>query len=105
MNTNELFEILQEELNENLMGEILLGEDVIIWNYDMNKNTDIIDEKGISEDEVEFFSIEEKLQEAHFYDIGLINEIIMLHDQKERWYFTEPTLNNTTIICDLFLIG
>jgi len=104
MNVNEVFYLLNDELCETLKGEILLGDDLIIWNYDINKDINMIDDDGITEEEVEIFSSEEILQEAHHHDIKLIQEIMILNDVKNKWYFTEPTLNNTTIICDFFLL-
>lgn len=99
-----VFNKLNEDLWHDLMGELIFDDDRIIWNYDINKNIDIVDDEGISEEEVEIISIEEKLQEAHYHDINLIQNELHLLDNINRWYFTEPILNHSTIISEFFLV-
>ena len=104
MNLEGLFNQIDGDVSHDLMGELIFDEDRIIWTYDINKNIDITDDDGISEEEVEIISIEEKLQEAHFHDIGLIQNNISLLENRENWYFTEPILNHSTILSEFFLI-
>ena len=104
MDLENLYNNINDDLYYDLMGELLFDEDKIIWNYDINKNIDITDDEGISEDDVEIISIEEKLQEAHYHDINLIQNNLSLLDNRDRWYFTEPILNHSTIISEFFLL-
>lgn len=104
MGLEALFNSINNELNLDLMGELIYDDDKIIWNYDINKNINIIDDEGISEDDVEIISIEEKLQEAHYHDITLIQSYLSLLDERNGWYFTDPILNHSTIISEFFLL-
>ncbi len=104
MTIDKLFEEMNEHLCYDLMGELVLGDDKIIWTYDINKDIDIIDHDGISEDDVKIISIEEKLQEAYYHDIDLVQNNLSLLDNRDRWYFTEPLLNYCTIVSEFFLI-
>jgi hypothetical protein len=97
-----IFENLNEELCYDLMGELCLDEDRIIWSYNIDKHINQTDNIGISEDDVEIMSAEETLQDAHFHDMELINNYFHLLEDKHEWYFTEPTLNETTIISEIF---
>lgn len=98
-----IYNRLNDDLCYDLMGELIYGEDKIIWTYNIHKNIDMVDEEGISEEEVEIISIEEKLQEAYYHDIELIKNNIHLFFYRDDWYFTEPVLNSTTIHSEFFV--
>ncbi len=104
MNLECLYNNINNDLCLDLMGELIFDEDKIIWSYDVNKDIDITDDDGISEDDVEIISIEEKLQDAHHFDMNLIHSNLSLLDDRDRWYFTEPILNHTTIVSEFFLL-
>lgn len=104
MRLNKTYNSLINDLDDDLMGELIFDDDKILWTYDINKNIDIIDDEGISEEEVEIISIEEKLQESYYHDINLIQNNLILFDNLDEWYFTEPILNDSTIVLEFFLI-
>lgn len=104
MRLNKTYNSLINDLDDDLMGELIFDDDKILWTYDINKNIDIIDDEGISEEEVEIISIEEKLQESYYHDINLIQNNLILFDNLNEWYFTEPILNDSTIVLEFFLI-
>ncbi len=104
MKIKDTYDLLNKELFYDLMGDLILDDDKISWTYDIYKNIDMIDNIGISEDEVEIISTEEKLQEAYYHDINLIKNNLIFFDDLGEWYFTEPILNHTTIISEFFLL-
>jgi len=102
MNIDCIYEKLNKDLCYDLMGELILDDEKIIWSYNIEMNTSEIDDNGISEEEVEFISIEEKLQEAHFNDLNLIKSTLNLMVDKDKLYFTEPILNYNTVVFEFF---
>lgn len=98
-----IFNKINGELCYDLMGELTHMDDKIIWSYDVDKNIDMVDSEGISEEDVEIISIEEKLQEAYYNDLSIIQNNISLLYNRDDWYFTEPILNHTTIIFEFFM--
>jgi hypothetical protein len=53
MNINELFEILQDNLSDELSGEMILDRNTIVWSYILE---DVDDENQIDEEDDDYFS-------------------------------------------------
>lgn len=101
MNINELFETIQDNLEQDeIKGEIILHNNSIVWSYDLN-NEDVDVEDNFDEEEDFLFdfestSSEERLMEVYHVDIEPIERII---DDfcDDDWNFTEPKVLKTSI--------
>ena len=96
----ELFNKLQEELSEELKGELTLKGKSIIWTYDLNKNSEEIDTPNEDDDEdfnFEAQSPEELLLEAYIDDLENIQQLLDEYDEFDNWLFSEPETNETII--------
>jgi len=101
MNINELFEIIQDNLEQDeIKGELIIHDNSIVWSYDLN-NEDVDVDDTYDEDEDFLFnfestSSEEKLMEIYHADIEIIERIIDDYGDDE-WEFTEPKTLKTSI--------
>jgi hypothetical protein len=98
----DLYDYLSDEICYDLKGEIVLDDDVIVWSYDIENHCDIIDEDGISEEDVEMFSIEEKLDNVYEHDLQQIKDSLLQYNNVESLIFTNPIKNKTSISFQIF---
>jgi len=101
MNINELFEIIQDNLEQDeIKGELIIHNNSIVWSYDLNnENVDIEDTYDEDEDflfNFETTSSEEKLMEIYHADIEIIERLVDDYCNDE-WEFTEPKVLKTSI--------
>lgn len=101
MNINELFEILQDDISDELTGEITLHKSTIIWSYTLE---DIDDDNQINEEEDDDFffgfestSNEEKLIEIYNQDLEIIQMTLFEHNEEEKWNFTDYKTKQNSI--------
>jgi len=101
MNINEIFETLQDNIEQDeLKGELTLCNNCIVWSYDLNSEEVEVDNE-YDEDEDFLFSFEsvsseEKLMEIYHTDIEIIERIIDHYDEN-GWGFSEPKTLKTSI--------
>ena len=107
MNIKQLYDILQEEtLTEELKGEFNLIGNCIIWSYDLNENSEEIENEIENYDEDYYGfnnpSPEELLQEAYNDDLNKIETYINDSDEYNEWTFSEPEVSDNTISFKIF---
>jgi hypothetical protein len=106
MNINELFEELQDNVLEELNGEIILEGNCIVWSYDIDRDGIAIIDDTEDDDDLEFDfgsikSSEELLQDAYDEDLFSIQSYVDgLEDN--NWTFSEPEIGETTISIKIF---
>ena len=95
----ELFDKLQEELSNDLKGELTLKAKSIIWTYNISENSDEIDAQDDDDEDYDFQaqSPEELLLDAYIEDLDNIQELLDEYEESENWLFSEPETNETTI--------
>ena len=99
MNINELFELLQDNISNELNGEIMLHKNTIIWSYILE---DINDDINYDEDD-DFFggfesvSNEEKLIEIYQNDLDIIQMILIECGEDDNWRFGEYKTKQNSI--------
>lgn len=106
MNINELFEELQDNILDELNGELILEGNCIIWSYDIDRDGMPIEEKTDDEDELEFDfssikSSEELLQDAYDEDLMSIQTYVDSLDE-DCWTFSDPEIGETVISFKIF---
>jgi hypothetical protein len=106
MNINELFEELQDNVLEELNGEIILEGNCIIWSYDIDRDGMAIIDDSEDDDDFEFDfgaikSSEELLQDAYDEDLFSIQSCVDGFDGDD-WTFSEPEIGETTISFKIF---
>lgn len=100
MNINELFELLQDNVSDDLSGEITLHKNTIIWSYTLE---DIDDDYINEDDDDDFFfgfestSSEEKLIKVYETDLDLIRMILLDFDEENNWSFSEYKTKQNSI--------
>jgi len=107
MNINELFEKIQDKfLPEDLSGEFNLHGNCIIWEYDLNKDSEEIPAPEEDDEELTFNfeaeSPEELLQDAYIKDLELLESLIDELEETDKWSFSEPEIGETTISFKIF---
>jgi hypothetical protein len=108
MNINELLEKIQDKfLPEDLNGEFTVHGNCIIWEYDLDKNTEEIEAPvEDTEDELHFdfesSSVEELLQEAYQKDLELIEGLLDELEETDNWTFSEPETIENVISFKIF---
>ena len=106
MNINELFEEIQNEfISEELNGEFLLEDDNIVWSYDLNDDTDGINDFNDDEDNLfdfEASSSEEELLEKHQEDLEKLQYLLDRLDETENWELSDAETNNNTITFKIY---
>lgn len=102
MSINELFEMIQDEfLPEELNGEFLLHNNVIIWSYNLTENSEEInyldddEENGFS---FEASSCEELLQEGYQDDFDKLQQFLDGIDETDNWTFSDSEVVDDVIV-------
>jgi len=106
MKINELFEELQDNVLEELNGEIILEGNCIIWSYDIDRDGIAIIDDTEDDDDLEFDfdsirSSEELLQEAYAEDLFSIQSYVDGLEENDCT-FSEPEIGETTISVKIF---
>lgn len=106
MNINELFEKIQDELNNNdLKGEFSLQGNCIIWSYDLEKDSEEI-EYSEDNDEFNFYdnstSSEELLIEAYNEDIEKFELFLDEIDETDNWNTSDYEISENNISFKIF---
>lgn len=107
MNICELFEELQDNIFDDLNGELSLEGNCIIWSYDLDRDGATPDLEVADDDDVEFdfassTSPEELLQQGYDEDLMLIEAHIALLDDYADWSFSDPEIAETQISFKIF---
>jgi len=112
MNISDLFENLQENLIEELKGELTLDGNCIIWSFDIKENVnhelesfnDADDADDVDYDEFSFIinSTSETLQEAYDEDIVFIERLIDELDILDDWTFSDAEVWENNISFKIF---
>lgn len=107
MNICELFEELQDNIFDDLNGELSLEGNCIIWSYDLDRDGATPDLEVSDDDDVEFdfassTSPEELLRQGYDEDLILIEAHIAQLDDYADWSFSDPELAETQISFKIF---
>jgi len=100
MNINELFEILQDNLSDELSGEMILDRNTIVWSYILE---DVDDENQIDEEDDDFFfgfdstSSEEKLIDTYTQDLEIIQMCLIECGEEDNWNYGDYKIKNNSI--------
>jgi hypothetical protein len=103
MNINELFEDLQDNVLDDLNGELILEKNCIIWSYDIDRDGAMVENESnddIDEFEYCFSSVnssEEILQQAYNEDLSIIETYIAELDDNANWSFSDPKIGESVI--------
>ena len=93
MNINELFEEIQDEfIPEQLNGEFLLQENLIVWSYNLDDEAEEIEYDENEDDNMfgfESLSGEELLLEAYREDIEKFNDLLDRLEEIDNWTLSE----------------
>jgi hypothetical protein len=109
MNINELFNIIQERLqSDDLAEQYVLNGNCIIWSYDLNLDSQEVEESFEQDDDDDnYFSFEaigseELLIEK--YDKGLEKLESLLDElgETDKWMFSESETNENIISFKIF---
>ncbi len=106
MNIRNLFEQLQDEVQDNLKGELVLEGNRIVWSYDIDKNGMPVEEDTNEEDELEFDfgsiqSPEEILFETYQEDKEAI-ELFLDGLDEDCWTISDPEITESQISFRIF---
>lgn len=105
MNINELFEKIQNELNDNLRGEFTLHGNCIIWSYDLEKDSEEI-EYSEDDDEFNFYdnstSSEELLIDVYNEDIEKFEEFLDEIEETDNWNTSDYEISGNNILFKIF---
>ncbi|MDA3781464.1 MAG: hypothetical protein PF487_14740 [Bacteroidales bacterium] len=107
MNINELFEAIQDNFHpEELNGEFLLHENVIIWSCNINETSKEFNYlNDYDEEEIinfEISSSEEILQENYQEDFNKLQEFLDIIEQTDKWSCSDNEITDNTIIFNLY---
>jgi len=108
MNINELFEEIQDHFfPEDLNGEFTLHGNVIIWTFDIIKNSEEIITPSEDEDDEYYFefesaSSEELLQDAYIADSEKLKELLDEMEESNNWTFSEFEIIDNVISFRIF---
>jgi hypothetical protein len=107
MNISELFEKLQDDISEELNGELILEGNCIIWSYDLDRDGATQDLEISDDDDVEFdfasaTSPEELLQQGYDEDLIVIEGCIAQLDDFAEWSYSDPEIADTIISFKIF---
>ena len=106
MNTNELFETIQDEfIPEELNGEFLLHGNVIIWSYNLTEDSEeIVYLNGDDEESFSFeaSSSEELLQEAYQDDFEKLQQFLDGTEEIDNWTFSDSEIVDDVIVFKIF---
>lgn len=107
MNINELFEKIQEKFGEEeLKGEFTLQGNCIVWEYNLDNNSQEIPAPSDDDEELQFdfeaTSPEELLLEVYNEDYLLIEGLLDEYEETENWTFSESEIIDNTISFKIF---
>jgi hypothetical protein len=107
MNINELFEKIQDRfIPEELNGEFTLHGNCIIWEYNLDDDSEEIEIPNFEDADYEFdfesTSPEELLQEAYNKDKEVIDSLLDELEETDNWSFSEPDVIKNTITYKIF---
>jgi hypothetical protein len=107
MNINELFEKIQEKFSEEeLKGEFTLQGNCIVWEYNLDNNSEEIQAPVNDDDELTFdfeaTSPEELLQEAYNEDLELLEGLLDEYEETENWTLSDSEVIDNTISFKIF---
>ena len=107
MNISELFDKLQDNIPEELNGELILEGNCIIWSYDLDRDGATQDLEISDDDDAEFdfassTSPEELLQQGYDEDLLVIEGYIAQLDDFAEWSFSDPEIAETVISFKIF---
>lgn len=102
MTINELFEKIQDEfLPEELNGEFQLQGNCIIWTYNLDIDSEEIQNADEDDDDYssnfESLSTEELLQDAYDEDYDAFETLLDELDEIGNWELSEPETNENII--------
>jgi cytochrome b involved in lipid metabolism len=104
MKINELFEIIQKELDQDdLYGEFILHKNNIVWSYRLDDNEESYDEYYLDDDDFEpnfnfdCASNEELLQDAYIADSEKLESLLDEIEESDNWRLSEPTATRCVI--------
>jgi len=96
---------LNEKINDKLHGELThTDNNMVVWSFysDMTLRS-LDDESCVDEDDVEIFSIEEKLMDSYQHDIILIrNTLLEDYDNKIDIYYSNPVVRGECISFEFY---
>jgi len=106
MNISELFEELQDNILEDLNGELILEGNCIFWSYDLDRDGATQDIEATDDDDVEFdfasaTSPEELLLQGYEEDKEAI-ELFLDGLNEDCWSFSDPEIGETVISFKIF---
>jgi len=101
MQTSILYQKISNEISEQLVGDITLKDGVIVWCFSVDLNVGVVDEKGISEEDVEIFCVEEKLNEAYLTDLKTIKNFLFYNDTDGLFELTNSVKYNKSICFEI----
>jgi len=101
-------QLQNDDLGNEMKGELILQKNRIVWRYDLSKNSEVFDsgEKSSLDDDDDdndefnyddVISTEERLQEAYDSDIELIQNFIYEIGDSIDWLYSDPEIKNTVI--------
>ena len=108
MKVKELFEKLEEKFVDVLCGEIQLQGNCIIWTYNLDNNSEDIEEpEDDDEDDETFFNFQatspaELVQKACDDDTERIKDFLDELDEYDTWTFSEPETIGSIISFKIF---
>jgi hypothetical protein len=107
MNISELFEELQDNILEELNGELILEGNCIIWSYDLDRDGATQDLEVNDDDEIEFdfasaTSPEELLRQGYDEDLIIIEAHIAQLDDYADWSYSDPEIGDSQISFKIF---
>ena len=100
MNICELYKELQDNILDDLNGELILQKKSIVWSYNLD-NDGITEDLELTDDEEYDFtsatSPEEMLQQGYDEDLEVIEAFIAQLDDYADWTFSDPEISDTII--------
>lgn len=104
MNFQQLFNKLYQKINDKLQGELTYTDNnIIVWSFDSDMTLrSLNDESCVEEDDVEIFSVEEKLMDTYLNDKILIRNMLLEDYDNVQVEFSNPTVRGECISFELF---
>ena len=104
MNFQLLYNKLNEKINDKLQGELTYINNNVVWSFNSDMTLRSLNEEScVEEDEVEIFSVEEKLMDTYLNDKILIkNTLLEDYDNKIDIHYTNPVVRGECISFEFF---